>query len=179
MAGAVIWHVTMSLDGFIAGPKDEIDWAFGFGKPGPVADEVIAQTGAIIAGRRGFDAGTRPGSGPRAIYGGVRSGPVFVLTHRAPSSSGDPAITFVSDGIESAVATARAAADGKSVGVFGASIGRQTIAAGLSTRSSSTLCQCCSVQASGFYDAPGIGQYAWSATCSSQPARSPTSGSES
>jgi hypothetical protein len=28
MAGKVIWHITMSLDGFISGPNDSMDWAF-------------------------------------------------------------------------------------------------------------------------------------------------------
>jgi dihydrofolate reductase len=43
----------------------------------------------------------------------------------------DPTVTFVSDGIGSAVATAREAAAGKSVGIFGANVARQTIEVGL------------------------------------------------
>ena len=49
------WHVTMSLDGFIAGPDDAMDWAFGHGPSGPVADEVMETTGAILAGHRYAD----------------------------------------------------------------------------------------------------------------------------
>ena len=58
MAGDILWHVTMSMDGFIAGPNDAMDWAFEYGKPGPIAGEIIESTGAILAGRRGFDLGT-------------------------------------------------------------------------------------------------------------------------
>jgi hypothetical protein len=56
--GKVLWHVTMSLDGFIAGPDDAMDWAFQAGKPGPMGGEIIEATGAILAGRRGYDLGT-------------------------------------------------------------------------------------------------------------------------
>jgi hypothetical protein len=78
MAGNVLWHVTLSLDGFIAGPDDAMARAFEHGRPGPIADEVIEATGAVLAGRRGLDLGTRRGSGPRGIYGGRWSGPMFV-----------------------------------------------------------------------------------------------------
>ncbi len=63
-------HVTMSVDGFIAGPGDAMEWAFDYGRPGPVADEMTKETGAILAGCRGYDLGIRPGSGPKGIYGG-------------------------------------------------------------------------------------------------------------
>src|ERR1035441_10462036 len=55
---------------------------FEYGSAGPMGREVMERTGAILAGRRGFDLGIRAGAGPRAIYGGAWSGPVFVLTHR-------------------------------------------------------------------------------------------------
>ncbi len=50
--GVVLWHVTMSLDGFIAGPADAMDWIFRYAGPNPVVDEVINTTGAVLAGRR-------------------------------------------------------------------------------------------------------------------------------
>jgi hypothetical protein len=34
-AGIVLWHVTMSLDGFIAGPDDAMDWVFEYAEPNP------------------------------------------------------------------------------------------------------------------------------------------------
>jgi dihydrofolate reductase len=125
----VLWHITMSLDGFIA-PRDySTEWMFEHGSAGPMGREVMERTGAILAGRRGFDLGTRAGAGPRAIYGGAWRGPVFVLTHR-PGDSAD-GVTFLSTSIEQAVATAREAAGAKDVGVFGADLAGQCISAGL------------------------------------------------
>jgi dihydrofolate reductase len=54
-----------------------------------------------------------------------------VLTHRPPEDSADPRISFTSDGIENAVEAAQAAAGGKDVGIFGASLSRQCLEAGL------------------------------------------------
>jgi dihydrofolate reductase len=125
------WHVMMSLDGYIAGPDDAIDWAFVYGAPGPVVEEMIATTGAILAGRRWHDLAIARWDGRAGIYGGRWSGPVLVLTHRPPADPPDPEITFVSGPIEDAVAQARAAAGGKRVEIFGASIGRQVLDAGL------------------------------------------------
>jgi len=56
---------------------------------------------------------------------------VFVLTHQPPGPPDDPAITFLSDGIDNAVAVALAAAKGKNIVLFGATIPRQCLAAGL------------------------------------------------
>jgi dihydrofolate reductase len=116
MPNNVIWHVTMSLDGFVAGPADEMEWAFRYGKPGPMGNEVIARTGAILAGRRGFDLGTKPGRQARGIYGGAWSGPMFVLTHHRDDAPEMPRITYLPGGIEDAVAAARAAAGEKKPG---------------------------------------------------------------
>src|SRR5438270_3820605 len=57
----VLAHTTVSLDGFIAGPNDEMDWVFEHAGDVPAAlvDEVIATTGAILAGRRGYEVGRR------------------------------------------------------------------------------------------------------------------------
>jgi dihydrofolate reductase len=128
----VIWHVTMSLDGFIAGPDDAMDWVFEMeSAPSAMADEVMKTTGAILAGRRWYDVATSRYGGRQGIYGGAWTGPVFVLTHRPPDAPEDPAITFLSDGIHEAVATARAAAKGKTLGIFGASTARQCLHAQL------------------------------------------------
>ncbi len=53
--GQVILHATMSLDGFIAGPKDEMDWAFKYGGADEMIDEVTDTTGSVVLGRRTFD----------------------------------------------------------------------------------------------------------------------------
>jgi hypothetical protein len=52
---SVICHHTMSLDGFIAGRDDSMDWAFAFGGATSLADEAMSRIGAIVAGRRWYD----------------------------------------------------------------------------------------------------------------------------
>lgn len=131
--GGVVWHVMMSLDGFIAGPDDSMDFARGHdGRPNAIADDVMTGTAAILAGRRWHDVATERYDGRRGIYGGAWSGPVLVLTHRAQDASPDPEIRFVSGPIEDAVAAAREAAGGAGrVGIFGADVARQCIDADL------------------------------------------------
>lgn len=126
-----IWHVTMSLDGYIAGPGDTMDWAQGHGAAGPLAGEIRDATGAILAGRRWHDVATERHGGRAGIYGGQWDGPVFVLTHEPPAEPPDPGIRFVSGTIEAAVAAARDAAQGGRVGIFGAGIACQLLAGGL------------------------------------------------
>jgi dihydrofolate reductase len=58
-------------------------------------------------------------------------GPVFVLTHRPPDASLHPAVTSLSDDLSDAVATAKDAAAGKAVIVFGANVAAQCFRAGL------------------------------------------------
>jgi dihydrofolate reductase len=91
-------------------------------------DEGVSAVGAVIAGRRTYDvSGAWGGRGPMP---GI---PLFVMTHRVPGTvpAGDPPYTFVTDGIESAVEKARAAASGKNVFVMGANVVQQCIRAGL------------------------------------------------
>jgi dihydrofolate reductase len=139
----VIWHVTMSLDGFIAGPDDDMDWVVKqWSEDGSsvrdirveqssVAEEIVQTTGAILAGRRWYDLAIERFEGVAGIYGGAWSGPVFVLTHHSPPGEHDPAIRFVSGDLADAVATARDAAEGRNVVLFGASIPQQCLQAGL------------------------------------------------
>jgi dihydrofolate reductase len=131
--GGVVWHVTMSLDGFIAGPDDAMEFGRGHGSgPNAIAEDVRSGTAAILAGRRWHDVATERHDGRRGIYGGAWSGPVLVLTHRPQDASPDPEIRFVSGPIEDAVAATREAAGGAGyVGVFGAEVARQCIEAGL------------------------------------------------
>jgi predicted dithiol-disulfide oxidoreductase (DUF899 family)/dihydrofolate reductase len=124
-------HHTMSLDGFIAGPDDSMDWAFGYGEATALADETMRRIGAILAGRRWHDLAIERWDGVDGIYGGAYDGQVFVLTHHPPEDSADPRISFTSDGIENAVATAQSAARDKDVGIFGGSLSRQCLEAGL------------------------------------------------
>jgi dihydrofolate reductase len=128
---SVICHHTMSLDGFIAGPDDAMEWVFSYGEATSLAAETMSRIGAILAGRRWYELAMERWDGVDGIYGGAYEGPVFVLTHRPPREGASPGITFVSDGIEAAVATAQAAAGDKDVGIFGASLSRQCLQAGL------------------------------------------------
>jgi dihydrofolate reductase len=121
------WHITMSLDGFIAGPEHSMDWAFGHGDaPNSIADSVRTSTGAILAGRRWHDVAMERYDGVAGIYGGAWSGPVFVLTHRPDEQPGE-GVTFISGSIEEAVATTRDAAGGGNIEVFGATTAAQIL----------------------------------------------------
>jgi RibD C-terminal domain len=55
----VLWHTQMSLDGFIAGPGDAMEWAFedwsDEDEPDEMIDEVVRSTGALLVGRRTQD----------------------------------------------------------------------------------------------------------------------------
>ncbi len=128
---STICHHTISLDGYIAGPDDSMDWAFAYGEPTAVAEQTMDRVGAVLAGRRWYELAEERWDGIDGIYGGAYDGPVFVLTHRPPNRGADPRITFIADGIQAAVATAQAAAGERDVGLFGASVSRQCLKAGL------------------------------------------------
>jgi dihydrofolate reductase len=128
---STISHHTISLDGFITGPDDSMDWAFAFGEPTSLGDETMRRIGAIVAGRRWYELAKERWDGVDGIYGGEWNGQVFVLTHRANDDPGDSRISFVSGGIEEAVGAAQGSAGGKDVGIFGGSLTRQCLDAGL------------------------------------------------
>jgi dihydrofolate reductase len=140
--------MSMSLDGFVADPNDGVsevfDWytnsgdvAIHTGGSDPMTFKVsepsarhlrglISELGAMLTGRRTFEVADG--------WGGNHAwGPAFVLTHEIPDGWPRPNSTvhFVTDGIESAVQQAKAAAAGKSVGVHGADTIQQLLNAGL------------------------------------------------
>ena len=137
--GTVAIDMSMSLDGYIAAPNDVPgdglgedgmrlhNW--GFDNPGVferVFDGVIDNTGAVIMGRRTYD-NSIPEWGDSGPVGDV---PCFVVTHEPPATA--PQIfTFVTDGIQSALTKAQAAAGDKRIGLMGADVPRQFLAAGL------------------------------------------------
>jgi dihydrofolate reductase len=127
----VVWHITMSVDGYVAGPGDDMGWMGDYELASPVGAEVIENTGAILAGRRWHDLAIERWEGRHGIYGGHWSGFVFVITHEPPAEPPDPEIRFVSDGIDQAIAAAREAAGGRDVGILGANTAQQAVAAGL------------------------------------------------
>ena len=153
----VVLELSMSLDGFIAGPNDGPDNGLGDGGdalfkwyssgdtdfPLPGTDMVFKisrasaeflrpswmNIGASITGRRTFDIAHGWGGNPP----GGADEPHFVVTHTVPQEwvkPGSP-FTFVTDGVESAVRQARKAAGDKNVDVIGASIAQQCLNAGL------------------------------------------------
>lgn len=126
--GKVFWHATMSLDGFIAGREDRVDWVFDYKAPNSTADEAIRTTGAVLIGRRTYDMGVAKGG---KVYGGAWNGPQFVITHNPPASSDDPEFAFISEDIRAAVARGLAAAEGKNLLVIGADVVSQCVEAGL------------------------------------------------
>ncbi|QIG39895.1 dihydrofolate reductase [Microbacterium sp. 4R-513] len=126
--GKVLWHFTMSLDGFVAGPGHSMDWMAGLttGRP-HIIDEYVATTGAVLGGRDGFDAFPDAST----IYGGAWSGPVFVLTHHPEDAPASEGTTILSCDVEEALRIAKDAAGGKNVEILSASIGRQLLDRGL------------------------------------------------
>lgn len=130
--GRVLWHTLVSLDGFIAGPGDDMGWIFGIdGGSGQTADEIVRSTGALLVGRRTQDVEDRLQPG---FYGGAFRGPFFVLRHDPPAQP--PVVKgvtgqFLDTDIDQAVTEARKAADGANVVVLGANIARQCLEAGL------------------------------------------------
>jgi dihydrofolate reductase len=153
--GKVATGLSMSLDGFIAGPNDGPESPLGDGgerlfawyssgdtdyempgtemvfKVSPQSAELLRKAhgkmGALVTGRRTFDITNGWGGRPPL---GV---PAFVVTHTVPQDwvyEGSP-FTFVTDGVESAVEQAKAVAGDKDIAVGAASIAQQCIRAGL------------------------------------------------
>jgi dihydrofolate reductase len=127
--GSVIWHVTMSLDGFIAGPGDDVDWVFDYTGPNDVASEVIRSTGALLVGRRSYYVGLNAGpeDGASTPYEGAWDGPQFVLTRDPEGQVEDAGVTFLAGPLPDAVAMALDAAQGLNVVVIGADLARSCI----------------------------------------------------
>ena len=126
--GKVLWHFTMSLDGFVAGPDHDMDWmSTGISERPGFIDQYVETTGAVLGGRQGWDRFPDAGT----IYGGAWTGPVFVLTHHPEDAKPAERVTFLDCDVAEAVRIALAAADGKNVEVLSADIGRQLLERGL------------------------------------------------
>jgi len=134
--GKVVVNRSMSLDGFIAGPGDAMDWIFDFVAPDAAwLTEIAAATGAMLIGRRTDEVGNRMdadkerGAAQRG-EGYPFTGPLFVLTHEPPDPP-DPAVTYLTGDIGEAVATALEAAGGKDLEILGADVAGQCLRRGL------------------------------------------------
>lgn len=144
--GKVATGFTMSLDGFIAGPNDDVSKLFKWYFSGDIAipapdsnmvfkvsqpsveiiQELINSFGAIVTGRRDFDVSKAwGGKSPLNV-------PVFIVTHHPPPEwANSQWFTFVTDGVESAVKQAQKAAGDKPVAVGGTKIVQQLLRLGL------------------------------------------------
>lgn len=146
--GTVYSRFSTSLDGFIADPADQVGPLFDWYNNGDVEVrppgypitfrmsaasarywEETANEGAFVTGRRLFDYTHGWGGNP------PMGSPTFVVTHRPPPEDWPPhpdaPFTFVTDGLESAMEQAKAAANGGDVGVAGANLAQQCLRAGL------------------------------------------------
>jgi len=131
----VIAGMTISLDGFVAdesGSAGRLYTDLATLQDTSFMNGLIAETGAVLMGKRAFEMGD-----PDWYVGNYEfQVPIFVLTHHppavAPKQDDRLTFTFVTDGVESAVAQAKAAAADKAVQVIGgASIIQQLLRAGL------------------------------------------------
>lgn len=161
-SGKVLWHLTMSLDGFIAGPHHEMGWMAGFDFTPGLVERYVAGTGAILAGRRGFDAGQRDDlDRDAAPYGGAWSGPIFVLTHHLEDAAPQDGITFLNCDIAEAVRIGLEAAGGKDLEVFGSDLARQCLERGLIDEFHVHLAPVMLGDGIRLLDAPGIDPVRW------------------
>lgn len=147
---ATVLYMSMSLDGFIAGPNESPDnglgdggarlheWVLTGGAPGPegtpglvsggvngrIVDEFMA-TGAVVAGRGTFE--------PAGGWGGDHHDgvPIFILTRRDPAELQQwPLVSYVDD-VTTAMAEAKRAAGERNVLVHGAGVAQVALAAGV------------------------------------------------
>jgi dihydrofolate reductase len=145
---ATVLYMSMSLDGFIAGPNEGPDNGLGDGghrlhewvitgadadrdevvRPpgvnGQVFDEFMS-TGAVVAGRGTFE--------PAGGWGGDHHDgvPIFILTRHDPDELRQwPLVTYVSD-VRTAMTRAKEAAGDKNVLVHGAGTAQLALAAGV------------------------------------------------
>ena len=143
---ASVLYMSMSVDGYIAGPGDEVgnpggdgfmrlhEW-YGFGpdgelvqKAGPASDfyAEASSTGAVVAGRRTVEQVDHWGGDEHGV-------PIFVPSHRppGPTVANYPLVTYVSDGIASAMGQAKAAAGERNVVVLGGYTAQRALEAGV------------------------------------------------
>jgi dihydrofolate reductase len=144
--GKVISHMTMSLDGFIAQPDDQIGELFEWYEAGDVTvpnasedvtftvddasakalKDLTGNTGALIAGRRLFE--IADGWNDNHPVGA----PVVVVTHLPPTDAAEkwPETTFV-DGVEAAIDRAKQIARDQNVTIASANVTQQALDLGL------------------------------------------------
>jgi dihydrofolate reductase len=129
--GKVVVNRSVSIDGFIAGPGDAMEWIFESLPPdGDDVAAIASETGAILVGRRTYDVGKQMEAAAPDSSDYPAAGPTFVLTHRQPDPP-DPGVTVLSGDIGEAVSTALDAAGGKNLELLGADVAAQAFRRGL------------------------------------------------
>ena len=140
--GKVVWGFTCSIDGFIAGPEHDMSWLASAETDDPeMTAELARAVGAILSGRRGYDAafaqmGQRDDLTAEA-YGGAWEGIEFILTHRPEELAADPRLIQRGDSgpgivalncdIDEAVRIGKEAAGSKDLQIISADIARQAL----------------------------------------------------
>lgn len=133
-AGKVNGGMAMSLDGFVSDRNGDVSRLYpdmDAMRESDVLQELLRTTGAVMMGRRSYDMGEGDFTGYEFQT------PIFVLTHQVPEpvakgENDQLTFHFVTDGIESAIRQAKAAAGGKNITIVGgADTIQQTINAGL------------------------------------------------
>jgi dihydrofolate reductase len=136
-----VLFMSMSLDGYIAGPDDTPsnpggdgfmrlhEWFGDFSRPvGPVGEmwDEWNPPGAIVAGRRTVEQVDHWGGNNQGV-------PIFVPSHRppGPSVANYPLVKYVLDGIESAMAQAKTVAGDRIVLMHGAYTAQKALEAGV------------------------------------------------
>ena len=134
-----VLDMSVSLDGYVSDENDFLggddgerlhQWADADKKSSELFESEWAGAGAVLAGRRTAELMDHWG-GSGGSHGGQ---PIFVPSHRPPGPAarwGYPLVTYVTDGIESAMAQAKTAAGDKDVQVRGAYTGQRAIEAGV------------------------------------------------
>ena len=144
--GKVIYDISMSLDGFIAGAnvRPEAGWAglgdggerlhdWGFNSADPrnreIEEALLATTGAVIVGRTTYNLSI-PNWGADGPTGAARV-PTVVVSHSVPQDIPDGGVYTFVDSVEAALETAKKAAGDKDVVIQGGNIAQQFITLGL------------------------------------------------
>lgn len=124
--------MVVSLDGFISDRNGELGKLYASFKPNDEINEMMAETGAVVMGRKTFAMSEDPDAYADNYEFQV---PLFVLTHHPPAKhpkeNDNLTITFVTEGVESAVKQAKAAAKDQNVVVLGADVSQQLLKANL------------------------------------------------
>ena len=127
--GKVLYSVTMTLDGYIAGPGGDMSWLAPVPRAQPEIDGLQQRIGSLLIGARTFS-GDDPNKGTdkEGAFSGTWTGPSFVVTHHPPADPVD-GVEFHPD-LEAGLAAAKAAAGDDYVNVLGADLARQCLELG-------------------------------------------------